>query len=69
LGHFVTIVSLPMMAVLSVAMFKVHLPYSFSSIKLIAVTTAGAKFRPVGYVLHLACIATLAVVGSGAVRY
>src|SRR5215813_3171429 len=49
LGAFVAIASLPMTAVLLVAMFKVHLPYGFSSIKLLAVTTAGAKFGPVGY--------------------
>ncbi len=68
LGAFVTIVSLPMMAVLLVAMFKVHLPYGFSSIKLIAVTAAGAKFGPVGYeviLLYLACIVTLVLGGSG----
>src|SRR6516164_7539980 len=42
LGAFVTIVSAPMAAVLLVALFKVHLPYGFSSIKLIAVT-AGVR--------------------------
>jgi putative oxidoreductase len=41
LGAFVAIVSQPMAIVLLVAMFKVHLPYGFSSIKLIAVTAAG----------------------------
>src|SRR5215469_6388213 len=40
LGAFVTIASVPMTAVLLVAMFKVHLPYGFSSIKLLAVTPA-----------------------------
>src|ERR1700723_1762815 len=49
LGAFVTIVSVPMTAVLLVAMFKVHLQYGFSSIKLLAVTATGAKFGPVGY--------------------
>src|SRR6476646_6045324 len=43
LGAFVTIVSVPMMGVFLVAMFKVHLPYGFSSIKLLAVTETGAK--------------------------
>ncbi|MBV9442960.1 MAG: DoxX family protein, partial [Acidobacteriaceae bacterium] len=38
LGAFVTLASLPMTGVLLVAMFKVHLPYGFSSIKLLAVT-------------------------------
>jgi putative oxidoreductase len=68
LGAFVTIVSVPMMAVLVVAMFKVHLPYGFSSIKLLAVTATGAKFGPVGYeviLLYFACLATLAIGGSG----
>src|SRR5260370_42090121 len=46
LGAFVAIVSVPMAAVLLVALFKVDLPYGFSSIKLMAVTAAGAPFWP-----------------------
>ncbi len=46
LGAFVTLASLPMAAVLLVAIFTVHLPYGFSSIKLNAVTAAGAQFGP-----------------------
>jgi putative oxidoreductase len=68
LGAFVTIVSVPMMAVLLVAMFTVHLPYGFSSIKLLAVTATGAKFGPVGYeviLLYFACLAALVIGGSG----
>ena len=68
LGAFVTIVSAPMAAVLLVAMFKVHLPYGFSSIKLIAVTAAGAQFGPPGYevnLLYLACLAALVMGGAG----
>src|SRR5438094_303600 len=68
LGAFVTIVSVRMMAVLLVAMFKVHLPYGFSSIKLLAVTATGAKFGPVGYeviLLYLACLAALVIGGAG----
>lgn len=68
LGAFVTIVSVPMTAVLLVAMFKVHLPYGFSSIKLLAVTATGAKFGPVGYeviLLYIACLAALVLGGSG----
>src|SRR5258705_8935800 len=53
LGAFVTLASLPMAAVLLVAMLTVHLPYGFSSIKLIAVTAAGAQFRPPGYEANL----------------
>jgi len=55
-------------ALLLVAIFTVHLPYGFSSIKLIAVTPAGAQFGPVGYecnLLYLACLAALALGGSG----
>ena len=70
LGAFVTIVSVPMMAVLLVAMFKVHLPYGFSSIKLLAVTATGAKFGPVGYeaiLVYIACLISLVIGGSGPV--
>ena len=68
LGAFVTLASLPMAAVLLVAMFTVHLPYGFSSIKLQAVTAAGPQFGPPGYevdLLYLACLATLVLGGSG----
>jgi putative oxidoreductase len=65
---FVAYVNLPMAAVLLVAMFKVHLPYGFSSIKLVAVTDAGPQFGTPGYecnLLYLACLATLVLGGSG----
>jgi putative oxidoreductase len=68
LGAFVAIVSVPMAAVLLVALFKIHLPYGFSSIKLMAVTAAGAKFGPPGYevnLLYLACLAALVMGGAG----
>ena len=68
LGAFVTFVAAPMAAVLLVAVFTVHLPYGFSSIKLIAVTAAGAQFGPPGYecdLLYLACLAALVMAGPG----
>src|ERR1700722_19922522 len=68
LGAFVTIVSVPMAAVLLVAMLKVHLRYGFSSIKLLAVTATGAKFGPGGYeiiLLYIVCLAALVMGGSG----
>jgi putative oxidoreductase len=68
LGAFVMLVSLPMAAVLLVAMFTVHLPYGFSSIKLLAVTAAGAQFGQPGFetdLLYLACLAALVLGGSG----
>src|SRR6201993_3548950 len=68
LGAFVTLASLPMAILLLTAMFTVHLPYGFSSIKLIAVTAAGAQFGPPGYevnLLYLACLAALVLGGPG----
>ena len=68
LGAFVWVASIPMVAVLLVAMFTVHLPYGFSSIKLVAVTQAGAQFGPPGYevnLLYIACLAALVLGGSG----
>ena len=67
-GAFVSLISLPLAAVLLVAVFTVHLPYGFSSIKLLAVTPAGAQFGPVGYecnLVYLACLAALVLGGSG----
>ena len=68
LGALVPLASIPMAAVLLVAMVTVHLPYGFSSIKLQAVTDAGAQFGPPGFetdLLYLACLATLVLGGSG----
>ena len=68
LGAFVTLASVRMAAVLFVAMFTVHLPYGFSSIKLEAVTPAGPHFGPPGYevsLLYLACLAALVLGGPG----
>src|SRR5215470_17363654 len=68
LGALVPLASIPMAAVLLVAIFTVHLPYGFSSIKLEAVTAAGAQFGPPGFetdLLYLACLAALVLGGSG----
>ena len=68
LGAFVPLVSLPMAAVLVVAMLTVHLPYGFSSVKLLSVASGRAQFGPPGYeldLLYLACLAALVVGGSG----
>jgi len=68
LGAFVPLVSLPMAVLLFVAIFTVHLPYGFSSIKLMSVTAGHAQFGPPGYevsVLYLACLAALVFGGSG----
>jgi putative oxidoreductase len=67
LGAFVSLASIPMAAVLLVAMFTVHLPYGFSSIKVMAVTAMGPKFGPPEYecdLLYLACLVALVLGGS-----
>ena len=68
LGIFVTVASIPLAAILLVAALTVHLPYGFSSIKLQAVTAAGAQFGKPGYeldLLYLACLLTLVLGGTG----
>jgi len=68
LGALVPLASLPMAAVLLVAIFTVHLPYGFSSIKLMSVTSGHAQLGPPGYetnLLYLACLAALVLGGSG----
>jgi putative oxidoreductase len=67
-GAFVPLASVPMAGVLLVAMLSVQLPYGFSSIKLQAVTAAGAQFGPPGYeidLIYLACLITLVLGGPG----
>lgn len=68
LGALVPLVSVPMAIVLIVAIVTVHLPNGFSSIKLLAVTPAGAHFGQPGYetdLLYLAGLAALVLGGSG----
>jgi len=67
-GFFIPLASIPMAVVLLVAIFTVHLPYGFSSIKLQSVTAAGAHFGQPGYetdLLYLAALAALVLSGSG----
>jgi putative oxidoreductase len=67
-GVAIPLASIPMAAVLLVAIFTVHLPNGFSSIKLQSVTAAGAHFGQPGYetdLLYLAAIAALVLGGSG----
>jgi putative oxidoreductase len=68
LGAFVLLASVPMAAILLVAIVTVHVPYGFSSVKLIGVTPAGAQFGPPGYetgLLYLACLMSLLLAGAG----
>ncbi len=66
-GTFVALASVPMAIVLLVAVFTVHLPYGFSSIKLQSVTQSGAHFGQPGYecdLLYLAALAALVLGGA-----
>jgi putative oxidoreductase len=68
LGALVPLISVPMAAVLLVAMFTVHVQFGFTSIKLMAVTASGPQFGPPGIetdLLYLACLATLLLAGPG----
>jgi len=65
-GAFVPLVSIPAIILLGVAIFTVHLPYGFSSIKLLSVNNGRAQFGPPGYecdLLYIACIVVLALLG------
>ncbi len=67
-GAFVAPLSLPLAAIMLTAMFSVHFQYGFSSVRLKAVTAAGAEFGPIGYemnLLYLAGLLTLALLGPG----
>jgi putative oxidoreductase len=67
-GLFIPLASVPMMAVLVVAIFTVHLPNGFSSIKLLSVTATGAHFGQPGYetdLLYLAALMALVLGGAG----
>ena len=67
-GAFVLPLSLPLIVVMLTAMFSVHFQYGFSSIRLKAVTAAGAEFGPIGYemnLLYIAALLALALGGAG----
>src|SRR5262250_772654 len=66
IGAFVDLVSIPAIILLAVAIFTVHLPYGFISIKLISVNDGRAQFGPPGYecdLLYIASIVALSLIG------
>jgi putative oxidoreductase len=66
-GAFVEIVSVPLIVMMLVAMFTVHLKYGFSSISTIGLTRNGPQFGPPGYEVNLLYIAgLLALILGGA---
>jgi putative oxidoreductase len=67
-GAFVRVVSVPLIVMMLVAIFTVHLKYGFSSVNTIGLTAEGPKFGPPGYEINLMYIAglvTLIVAGAG----
>src|SRR5215471_14762895 len=67
-GAFIPIASIPMAIVLLTAIFTVHIPNGFSSIKLLSVDASGAHFGPPGYetnLLYLAALVALVLGGPG----
>ncbi len=67
-GLFIPLASVPMIVVLLVAIFTVHLPNGFSSIKLLSVSPEGAHFGQPGYetdLLYLCGLLALVIGGSG----
>src|SRR5262245_28140423 len=58
-GAFVAAVSIPLIVMMLVAMFTVHLRYGFSAINTIGLTADGPQFGPPGYEVNLLYIAGL----------
>ena len=68
IGAFIPLATIPMVLVLLVAIFTVHLPNGFSSIKLQSFDAAGAHFGQPGYetdLLYLAGLVSLCFGGAG----
>src|SRR4051794_30822020 len=68
-GAFVEVVSLPLIVMMLVAMFTVHLKYGFSSVNTIGLTDEGPRFGPPGYevnLLYIAGLVSLILGGAGA---
>jgi putative oxidoreductase len=67
-GAFVAVVSIPLIVMMLVAMFTVHLRYGFSAINTIGLTADGPQFGPPGYevnLLYIAGLLALALAGAG----
>jgi putative oxidoreductase len=66
-GAFVAVVSIPLIVMMLVAMFTVHLRYGFSAINTVGLTADGPLFGPPGYEVNLLYVAgLLALILQGA---
>ena len=69
IGAFVTIISIPLIITMIVAMLTVQINYGFSSVKTIGLTIHGPLFGPPGYeinLLYIAGLISLMLTGAGA---
>ena len=67
-GALLPLVALPLIATMLVAMVTVHVPFGFSSVKLLGVGPSGPVFGPPGYevdLLYIACLVSLMLTGPG----
>ena len=68
LGVFVSIVAIPLICTMLVAMLTINVSYGFSSIKTIGLTPQGPLFGPPGYeinLLYIAGLISLIITGAG----
>src|SRR5262245_50469895 len=68
-GALVAAVSVPLIVMMLVAMFTVHLRYGFSAINTVGLTADGPQFGPPGYevnLLYIAGLLALILGGAGA---
>jgi putative oxidoreductase len=69
IGSFTTLVAIPLMITILVAMITVQLKFGFSSVNTIGLTPEGPKFGPPGYeinLLYIAGLISLMITGAGA---
>lgn len=69
LGAFASIMAIPLICTMLVAMFTIHIHYGFSAIKTIGLTPQGPLFGPPGYeinLLYIAGLISLVITGPGA---
>jgi len=69
-GFYVSVIAIPLIGTMLVAMLTVQINYGFSSVKTIGLTPHGPLFGPPGYEINLLYIAGLiSLMLSGAGRY
>jgi putative oxidoreductase len=68
LGIGVSVIAIPLICTMLVAMFTINIHYGFSSVKTIGLTTQGPLFGPPGYeinLLYIAGLISLMITGAG----